>query len=64
MLFGGFSEVGESRARVAYADNTLKFDFGLPSYDDPQQSLYQSQLVGLEQQWSKWDSNPSSPDYA
>ena len=39
---------------IAYVQNNLRFEYALPSYDNPSANQYQYWLEGYEEQWSDW----------
>lgn len=40
--------------RLAYADNSLRFEFAAPSYEDEAANQYQYFLEGFDKNWSEW----------
>ncbi len=43
-----------SLAELEYDRNTLRFEYTLPSYDDPSNNRFQYLLEGYDQGWSEW----------
>ncbi len=41
-------------AHVAYQKNTLRFEFAAPSFDTVDANRFQTQLTGLDNDWSVW----------
>lgn len=39
---------------LEYRQNAVRFDFALPSYNDPRSSRYQYYMDGHDQDWSEW----------
>ncbi|GJM32934.1 MAG: hybrid sensor histidine kinase/response regulator [Saprospiraceae bacterium] len=52
----------ESISEFTFANNSLKFLFAAPSFDDESKNEYQYFLEGYDQNWSKW-SSASRKDY-
>jgi signal transduction histidine kinase/CheY-like chemotaxis protein/ligand-binding sensor domain-containing protein len=42
------------RSSLSYANNTLRFEFAAPTYDNPRETRYQSMLEGFDEHWSGW----------
>ncbi|MFI5134332.1 MAG: GAF domain-containing protein, partial [Chitinophagales bacterium] len=42
---------------VSYKDNTLRFEYAAPFFDQEHKTLYQTWLEGFESGWSDWDNN-------
>ncbi len=59
LIFGGAvgGAVG-SVTRLPFAENTLRFSYSAPSYDDESKNEYQYRLEGYDDNWSKWTSEP------
>jgi len=43
--------------RLPFRDNALRFDFGATSYEFPEFTEFQYQLVGFDNGWSEWTSD-------
>ncbi len=43
---------------LPWQQNNLHFEFAAPFYEDPGAVEYQSQLVGLDKDWSRWSTQP------
>lgn len=42
---------------LSYSNNTLRFDFAAPFYEQEDKTQYQTWLEGFEPGWSDWDNN-------
>ncbi|MBT8399599.1 MAG: hypothetical protein KJO98_03920, partial [Rhodothermia bacterium] len=53
---GGISayQLGEDIPSFGYEFNNLRFRFAAPTFNSPEQTLYQYRLVGRSQEWSEW----------
>ena len=51
--FGGAGTLA-SQPRFAYAQNTLRFEFAAPFYEDPASVEYQTRMEGSDSEWSPW----------
>lgn len=51
-----FSGAGTLAAppRLGYRDNSLRFEFAAPFFEDPGKVEYQLRLAGADTEWSKW----------
>lgn len=50
------------KVALDYKNNSLRFEFSAPTYDNPRAILYQSMLEGFDQKWSPW-SKENKRDY-
>ncbi len=55
LLFGG-GAAGSRPLQLDAASNALRIEFAAPGYVDESVTMYQSQLDGLESDWSAWTS--------
>jgi signal transduction histidine kinase/CheY-like chemotaxis protein/HPt (histidine-containing phosphotransfer) domain-containing protein len=53
VLYGGAAAIG-AEPRIAYARNSMRFDFGVAAYDRIEANRFQYKLEGYERQWSPW----------
>ncbi len=59
LIFGGAGRVGEGNiAKLSFAENTLRFSYSAPSFDDESKTEYQYRLEGYDENWSKWTTEP------
>lgn len=59
LLYGGAPLETSHRevSTLAYSDNTLRFEFAAPTYDNPRETHYQFMLEGFDEHWSAWHRN-------
>ena len=63
ILFGGSTTPDNAGApQLPYAENSVRFEFAAPSFDDENANQYQHLLEGFEKDWSEW-SRERSKDY-
>ncbi len=43
---------------IDFAYNNLSFEFGAPSFSNPEKTQYQTWLEGRDKKWSSWSTNP------
>ncbi|GAB3793359.1 ligand-binding sensor domain-containing diguanylate cyclase [Dyella agri] len=53
MLFANHPATADA-PKIPYAQNTIRFEFALPSYDHAEANRYQVWLQGLDRGWSPW----------
>ncbi len=56
LLFGGVPSGKEGGQKIKFANNSLRFRFAAPVFDDEQKTLYQYRLEGYDKDWSGWSS--------
>jgi PAS domain S-box-containing protein len=56
LLFGGALEVMGSKTIpvLKYAENSLRFEFALPAFDQPEANRYRIRMEGFDREWSDW----------
>ena len=61
LIFGGaFAGRGDradrpyERAAFSYSDNTVRFQYAAPTYDNPGETRFQTMLEGFDNRWSSW----------
>ena len=55
ILYIGGALMGEPESPViAFQDNTARFEYALPSFDDSARNQYQTKLDGFDNDWSAW----------
>lgn len=54
LIFGGSAAARIRHPRLAYSENSLRFEFAAISYDNPRENLFQSILEGFDDHWSAW----------
>ncbi|QOC21972.1 diguanylate cyclase [Wenzhouxiangella sp. AB-CW3] len=54
VLYGGYGSLPS--LQLAYADNTLRFEYAAPSYERFDATEYRVKLEGLDRDWSAWSS--------
>ena len=60
VLFGGtHSSTKRASSQLLPDQNTLRFDFAAPFFDQPYITEYQSRLTNFEAEYSEWSTNPS-----
>ena len=45
------------RPSIAYKNNTLRFEYAAPFFEQEDKTQYQTWLEGFEEDWSAWDNN-------
>ncbi len=58
LIFGGAGSEAEGSVTVPFAENTLRFSYAAPSFDDESKNEYQYRLEGYDDNWSKWTTEP------
>ncbi len=55
-LLGSSKPIGTSNpaTRIPHKQNSLRFEYGAPSFEDESRTEYQVRLDGLDQAWSEW----------
>lgn len=48
---------GKHPPQLSYTQNTLRFDFAAPFFEQEDKTVYQTWLEGFEPGWSDWDNN-------
>ena len=64
-IYGGaYADPGSvmKRPNLAFDNNTLRFEFAAPYYDDPASNRYQFFLEGFDKGWSNW-TDETTVDY-
>ncbi len=54
VLYGGADTAPGQVIRLAYANNSLRFRYAAPSFDDESQNEYQYLLEGYDDDWPDW----------
>ncbi|MCX6558672.1 MAG: PAS domain S-box protein [Candidatus Aminicenantes bacterium] len=56
LLFGGASAAMGSKTIPAlkYTENSLRFEFALTAFDEPEANRYKIRMDGLDREWSDW----------
>jgi PAS domain S-box-containing protein len=54
LIFGGASSGSVAEPKIPFADNRLRFEFALPSFDLESANRYQIFLEGNDRDWSDW----------
>lgn len=55
LIYGGVGAPPEAgKLKLAYTNNTLRFNFAAPSFDDESKNEYQYLLEGYDEDWSNW----------
>jgi signal transduction histidine kinase/ligand-binding sensor domain-containing protein len=62
VIFGGYHSPYFADPVLEYADNTLRFEYAAPSYDDASENRFQTYLEGFDDEWSDW-TNENYIDY-
>ena len=52
-IFGG-TKMPSRQWSLPYEDNTIRFEYATPIFEDLSENRYQSQLVGFDEEWSPW----------
>lgn len=56
----GFPSINQPQIlvpKLPYRNNALRFEYGATSYDFPEFTEYQYQLIGFDKSWSEWNSD-------
>ena len=48
---------GKNQPHLSFTNNTLRFDFAAPFFEQEDKTMYQTWLEGFEPGWSDWDNN-------
>lgn len=51
---GGGTAAMQMNSPLAYADNTLRFEYAVASLEDPTRNQFQTMLEGFDHDWSAW----------
>lgn len=63
LIYGGHNSALMEEPELAYSENQLRFQFGLPHFTDPGQTSYSFRLIGDDDDdWSSW-TKESQKDY-
>ena len=57
LIFGGAStsfNMRQDKFQLSYTDNTIRFQYAAPTYDNPGETRFQTMLEGFDKRWSSW----------